>query len=132
MASSEASVPASANAALAAASSLSRLRCASARKRRVPPDVLPSIETEDTSDSRREEHDMSTTTYGFETTAAEVVDGLDLTGKRMIVTGAASGIGVETARALAGAGAEVTLAVRDTAAGDRTAADIGGDVRVAP
>jgi NAD(P)-dependent dehydrogenase (short-subunit alcohol dehydrogenase family) len=74
---------------------------------------------------------MSTQTYGFETTAADVVDGLDLTGKRMIVTGGASGIGVETARALAGAGAEVTIAVRDTAAGDRTAADIDGDVRVA-
>ena len=50
-------------------------------------------------------------------TAAEVVDGIDLTGKRAIVTGGASGIGVETARALAGAGAEVTLAVRNVEAG---------------
>jgi NAD(P)-dependent dehydrogenase (short-subunit alcohol dehydrogenase family) len=75
---------------------------------------------------------MSTTTYGFETTAAEVAAGIDLSGKRAIVTGGSSGIGVETARALAGAGAEVTLAVRDAAAGDRTAADIDGDVRVAP
>src|SRR5215216_1336121 len=74
---------------------------------------------------------MSTTTYGFETTAAEVAGGIDLSGKRAIVTGGSSGIGVETARALAGTGAEVTLAVRDTAAGDRTAADIDGDVRVA-
>ena len=75
---------------------------------------------------------MSTTTYGFETTAAEVAAGIDLSGKRAIVTGGSSGIGVETARALAGAGAEVTLGVRDAAAGDRTAADIDGDVRVAP
>jgi NAD(P)-dependent dehydrogenase (short-subunit alcohol dehydrogenase family) len=74
---------------------------------------------------------MSTTIYGFETTAAEVAAGIDLSGKRVIVTGGASGIGVETARALAGTGAEVTLAVRDTAAGDRTAADIDGDARVA-
>jgi NAD(P)-dependent dehydrogenase (short-subunit alcohol dehydrogenase family) len=74
---------------------------------------------------------MSTTTYGFETTAAEVAAGIDLSGKRAVVTGGSSGIGVETARALAGTGAEVTLAVRDTAAGDRTAADIDGDVRVA-
>jgi NAD(P)-dependent dehydrogenase (short-subunit alcohol dehydrogenase family) len=74
---------------------------------------------------------MSTITYGFETTAAEVAAGIDLSGKRAIVTGGSSGIGVETARALAGTGAEVTLAVRDTAAGDRTAADIDGDVRVA-
>ena len=78
---------------------------------------------------------LITTPFGYETTAAEVVDGVDLTGRRAIVTGGASGIGVETARALAGAGADVTLAVRDTAAGDRTAADITGttgrDVHVA-
>jgi NAD(P)-dependent dehydrogenase (short-subunit alcohol dehydrogenase family) len=41
-----------------------------------------------------------------------------------VVTGASSGIGVATARALAHAGAQVTLAVRDTAAGERTADDI--------
>jgi NAD(P)-dependent dehydrogenase (short-subunit alcohol dehydrogenase family) len=64
------------------------------------------------------------TPFGFESTAAEVIDGIDLSGKRAIVTGASSGIGVETARALAGAGAEVTLAVRDTDAGERTATAI--------
>ena len=65
-----------------------------------------------------------TTTFGFRSTAAEVVAGIDLSGRRAIVTGGASGIGIETARALAGAGAEVTLAVRDVDAGARTAADI--------
>ncbi len=65
-----------------------------------------------------------TTRFGFRTTAAEVVEGLDFTGRRVIVTGAASGIGVETARALAGIGAEVTLAVRDPEAGERVAAEI--------
>ncbi|GAA1600829.1 SDR family NAD(P)-dependent oxidoreductase [Catellatospora bangladeshensis] len=65
-----------------------------------------------------------TTPFSATSTAAEVVQGVDLTGRRAVVTGAASGIGVETARALAAAGAEVTLAVRDTAAGDRTAADL--------
>ncbi|MFD4640889.1 SDR family NAD(P)-dependent oxidoreductase [Lentzea sp. NPDC058436] len=74
---------------------------------------------------------MIKTKYGFSSTAAQVVEGIDLTGKRVVVTGASSGIGVETARALAGAGAEVTLAVRNTAAGEKTAKDIGGDVRVA-
>jgi NAD(P)-dependent dehydrogenase (short-subunit alcohol dehydrogenase family) len=64
------------------------------------------------------------TPFGFDSTAAEVVAGIDLSGKRAIVTGGSSGIGVETARALAGAGGDVTLAVRDTAAGNRTAADI--------
>ncbi len=65
-----------------------------------------------------------TTPFGAASTAAEVLERINLSGKRMIVTGASSGIGVETARALAGAGAEVTLAVRDTEAGERTAADI--------
>lgn len=64
------------------------------------------------------------TPFGAETTAAEVVAGIDLDGKRVIVTGAASGIGVETARALALAGAEVTLAVRHPEAGQRAAKDI--------
>src|SRR5262249_681764 len=45
-----------------------------------------------------------TTPFEWDSTAAEVIDGIDLSGKRAIVTGAASGIGVETARALAAAG----------------------------
>jgi NAD(P)-dependent dehydrogenase (short-subunit alcohol dehydrogenase family) len=65
-----------------------------------------------------------TTPFNEKSTAAEVVAGIDLNGRRVIVTGGASGIGIETARALAGAGAEVTLAVRNLAAGERTAADI--------
>jgi NAD(P)-dependent dehydrogenase (short-subunit alcohol dehydrogenase family) len=64
------------------------------------------------------------TPFDRESTAAEVLHGVDLAGRRALVTGGASGIGVETVRALAGAGAEVTLAVRDLAAGERTAADI--------
>ncbi|WP_433272053.1 SDR family NAD(P)-dependent oxidoreductase [Actinosynnema sp. CS-041913] len=64
------------------------------------------------------------TPFTAESTAAEVVAGVDLTGRRAVVTGAASGIGVETARALAGAGAAVTLAVRDVDAGRSAAADI--------
>jgi NAD(P)-dependent dehydrogenase (short-subunit alcohol dehydrogenase family) len=65
-----------------------------------------------------------TTPFGATSTAAEVAAGVDLTGRRAVVTGGASGIGVETARTLAAAGAEVTLAVRNTEAGDRTAAEI--------
>jgi NAD(P)-dependent dehydrogenase (short-subunit alcohol dehydrogenase family) len=64
------------------------------------------------------------TQYGFNSTAAEVIEGTDLSGRRAIVTGGSSGIGTETARALASAGAEVTLAVRDTSAGGRAAASI--------
>jgi NAD(P)-dependent dehydrogenase (short-subunit alcohol dehydrogenase family) len=65
-------------------------------------------------------------------TADDVLAGIDLSGKRAIVTGAASGIGVETARALARAGAEVTIAVRNTAKGREVADDIEADVKGKP
>ncbi|MEV1333069.1 SDR family NAD(P)-dependent oxidoreductase [Micromonospora costi] len=64
------------------------------------------------------------TPFSRETTALEVVHGVDLAGRRAVVTGGASGIGVETARALAKAGADVTLAVRKPDDGERAAADI--------
>src|ERR1700726_1002147 len=64
------------------------------------------------------------TKFGALSTAAEVIKGVDLAGRRAIVTGGASGIGGETARAPADAGAEVTLAVRNVEAGVRTAEDI--------
>jgi hypothetical protein len=44
----------------------------------------------------------STAPFGFDSTAAEVVTGVDLAAKRAIVTGGSSGIGIDTARALAG------------------------------
>ncbi|MFC5006390.1 SDR family NAD(P)-dependent oxidoreductase [Dactylosporangium cerinum] len=65
-----------------------------------------------------------TTSFGFATTAAEVVAEIDLSGKRVVVTGGAGGVGVETARALASAGAEVTLAVRNMDAGRAAVVDI--------
>ena len=64
------------------------------------------------------------TSFTRTSTADDVVAGLDLTGKRAIVTGGASGIGIETARSLAHAGADVTLAVRNLEIGNRVAADI--------
>jgi NAD(P)-dependent dehydrogenase (short-subunit alcohol dehydrogenase family) len=64
------------------------------------------------------------TPFGAASTAAEVVAGIDLTGKRVVVTGGGSGIGVETVRALAGAGAEVTIAVRQREQGETAARDV--------
>jgi NAD(P)-dependent dehydrogenase (short-subunit alcohol dehydrogenase family) len=60
-------------------------------------------------------------------TASEVIEGVDLSGKRVVITGATSGIGVETARVLAAAGAEVTLAVRRPDAGEQIAAELRTD-----
>ncbi|MFJ4467239.1 SDR family NAD(P)-dependent oxidoreductase [Streptomyces sp. NPDC089424] len=56
---------------------------------------------------------LTTTPFGKRATAAEVLDGVDLSGRRMIVTGGSSGLGAETVRALAGAGAQVTIATRN-------------------
>ncbi|WP_433529288.1 SDR family NAD(P)-dependent oxidoreductase [Micromonospora sp. CA-263727] len=66
------------------------------------------------------------TPFTAASTALEVVAGIDLTGRRAVVTGGGSGIGVETARALAAAGADVTLAVRQPEQGARAAAEITG------
>ena len=62
--------------------------------------------------------------FDFASTAADVVTGIDLRGRRALVTGAASGIGVETARALASAGAETILAARDVTVAEAVAEDL--------
>jgi NAD(P)-dependent dehydrogenase (short-subunit alcohol dehydrogenase family) len=67
---------------------------------------------------------------GPESTSDEVLEGVDLTGQRILVTGASAGLGVETTRALAAHGASVTMAVRDLAKGaaamDGVLADVPG------
>ena len=68
---------------------------------------------------------MITTPFGAQTTAAEVLAGVDLTGRHAIVTGGASGIGRETARVLATAGASVTIGVRNLESGQPVADEIG-------
>jgi NAD(P)-dependent dehydrogenase (short-subunit alcohol dehydrogenase family) len=66
--------------------------------------------------------DLITGPFNRHSTADDVIAGIDLTKHRAIVTGGSSGIGVETARALAAAGAEVTIAVRRLDAGRQVAA----------
>src|SRR3954452_16441201 len=50
--------------------------------------------------------------FGYRTTAKEVLEGIDLSGKLAIVTGGYSGLGLETVRALSGAGADVLVRPR--------------------
>jgi NAD(P)-dependent dehydrogenase (short-subunit alcohol dehydrogenase family) len=65
-----------------------------------------------------------TSPFKSQSTALEVIAGHDLGGRTVLVTGASSGLGIETARALLSAQAEVILAVRDTAKGERVAQDL--------
>nr|NIR34987.1 SDR family NAD(P)-dependent oxidoreductase [Actinomycetota bacterium]NIS29018.1 SDR family NAD(P)-dependent oxidoreductase [Actinomycetota bacterium]NIT94295.1 SDR family NAD(P)-dependent oxidoreductase [Actinomycetota bacterium]NIU17901.1 SDR family NAD(P)-dependent oxidoreductase [Actinomycetota bacterium]NIU64438.1 SDR family NAD(P)-dependent oxidoreductase [Actinomycetota bacterium] len=62
--------------------------------------------------------------FGHDTTTDEVLDGIDLGGKTALVTGGSSGLGAETARALASKGADVVLTARDLDKGEAVAASI--------
>jgi NAD(P)-dependent dehydrogenase (short-subunit alcohol dehydrogenase family) len=64
-------------------------------------------------------------------TALEVVDGVDLTGKVCVITGASAGLGRESARALAKTGAHVILAARNSSALAETEAWIRDEVPAA-
>jgi NAD(P)-dependent dehydrogenase (short-subunit alcohol dehydrogenase family) len=76
---------------------------------------------------------IETTTFGATSTTDDVLSGVSLKGKRILVTGVSAGIGVETARSLAAHGAQVVGAARDfnkakaaTAHGRKEAAANGG------
>ena len=60
-----------------------------------------------------------TKVFGAKSTTDEVLEGVDLNGKRALVTGVSAGLGVETARALSAHGAEVVGAARDLAKAER-------------
>lgn len=58
-------------------------------------------------------HTPTTSGFSAESTTDEVLNGIDLTGRRFLVTGASGGLGLETTRALAARGATVVMAARD-------------------
>src|ERR1700727_3599765 len=78
------------------------------------------------------DHTVATKTFGATSTTDEVLEGVNLKAKRVLVTGVSAGVGVETARALVAHGAEVVGAARDLAkakgatAGVRAGANGGG------
>jgi NAD(P)-dependent dehydrogenase (short-subunit alcohol dehydrogenase family) len=64
--------------------------------------------------------------FGAHTTAAEVLRGIDLSGRLAVVTGGYSGLGLETTRALAAAGAHVVVPARRREAAQDALRDISG------
>lgn len=64
------------------------------------------------------------TKFNAKSTADDVLSGIDLKGKRYLVTGVASGIGRETARALVARGATVVGAVRDVTKAEKATASV--------
>ncbi|MDJ0878088.1 MAG: SDR family NAD(P)-dependent oxidoreductase [Halieaceae bacterium] len=62
--------------------------------------------------------------FGHDTTTDQVLEGIDLTEARALVTGGTAGLGVETARTLAAHGAAVTLTARNMVRGEEVVADI--------
>ena len=63
--------------------------------------------------------------FGAKSTTDEVLESVNLSGKRVLVTGVSAGLGVETARTLAAHGAEVVGTARDLAKADRALAEAG-------
>jgi NAD(P)-dependent dehydrogenase (short-subunit alcohol dehydrogenase family) len=64
--------------------------------------------------------------FGAQSTTDEVLEGIDLSGKRVLVTGVSAGLGVETARALVAHGADVVGAARNLDKARRATAGIDG------
>jgi NAD(P)-dependent dehydrogenase (short-subunit alcohol dehydrogenase family) len=65
--------------------------------------------------------------FGATSTTEDVLSGVDLSGKRVLVTGVSAGLGVETARALAARGAHVVGAARDLVKADKATAEVRKD-----
>jgi NAD(P)-dependent dehydrogenase (short-subunit alcohol dehydrogenase family) len=63
-------------------------------------------------------------TFGAESTTDEVLEGIDLTGKHILVTGVSAGLGVETARTLVAHGASVVGTARDLEKGQRATEEV--------
>ena len=70
--------------------------------------------------------------FGYRSTAGEVIDGIDLSGRCVVVTGGYSGIGTETVRAIAAAGAQVIVGARRTGQAHDVLDALDGDIAILP
>jgi NAD(P)-dependent dehydrogenase (short-subunit alcohol dehydrogenase family) len=70
---------------------------------------------------------MMANNFGATSTTEDVLSGVNLQGKRILVTGVSAGLGVETARALAGHGAHVVGAARDVTKAEAATAQVRRD-----
>ncbi len=70
--------------------------------------------------------------FGYRSTASEVAEQVDLAGRYVVVTGGYSGIGTETVRALAGAGATVIVGARREAQAREVLDSFEGDISILP
>src|ERR1041385_1109373 len=70
--------------------------------------------------------------FGKKTTADEALGGRSLAGMRVVVTGGAAGVGVETGRTIAGGGADVIVGVRDIGSAERALAGMKGSLAFRP
>lgn len=69
--------------------------------------------------------------FHAKSSASDVLSGIDLSGKNAVVTGGYSGIGIEAVRALAAAGARVTVPARRVDAAETALAEVSGDIEIA-
>src|SRR5277367_2193670 len=70
---------------------------------------------------------LAATSFGATSTTEDVLSGVSLRGKRILVTGASAGLGVETARSLTAHGGHVVGAVRDLAKAETATAQVRRD-----
>lgn len=91
--------------------------------------VCPDTATEGDLVNEEPSNDLIRTPFGRGSTASDVLRGVDLTGRRYLVTGGGSGLGAASVQALAGAGAAVTIATRNPATVDERVLTDGVEVR---
>src|ERR1700722_12057937 len=78
----------------------------------------------------RDQHSLPSG-YARTSTASEVLDGISLENRNFVVTGGYSGIGLETVRALAAAGAHVVVPVRSREKAEAALEEVQGSIEVA-